>query len=142
MGLSDGNTLGADGLSAPRPGRHSSAPPGRVLTGTSPLVFKGYLATVTLWPGRVQIDRTFVGRINGNYSVSIPWQRVTGVDFLDPARAVNGHVHFAVDSDPRGLTATGRGRWLGGAARNPHAIMFSWRQRASYERLRSLLTAS
>jgi hypothetical protein len=141
-GRSKADVLGAAANPVPLPGRRSSAAPCPPLAGTAPLVFKGYLATVTLWPGRVQIDRTFVGRINGNYSVSIPWQRVTGIDFLDPTRVVNGHVHVAVDSEARGLAAADSGRWRGGATGNPHAIMFTWRQRVTYESLRDLLTAN
>jgi hypothetical protein len=110
--------------------------------GTRPLAFKGYLACVTLLPDRIQIDRTFMGRVNGNHSASIPWQQLASVDFLDPTRLINGHVHFATVDDPRGLTATGDGRRMAAAARNPHAIMFTWQQRATYERLRDLLTAN
>jgi hypothetical protein len=67
---------------------------------------------------------------------------LAGVDFLDPTRLVNGHIHFATAADPRGLTATGRGNHMAGAARNPHAIMFTWRQRTTYEQLRGLLMAN
>jgi hypothetical protein len=47
-----------------------------------------------------------------------------GIDFLKPTLFRNGHVHFATAADPRGLTSTGRGNRM--AARNPHAIMFTW----------------
>lgn len=73
-----------------------------------------------------------MGRINGNHSASIVWQQLAGVDFLQPTRMINGHVHFATATDPRGLTATGDGRRMAAAARNPHAIMFTWQQRATY----------
>jgi Protein of unknown function (DUF4236) len=127
---------------APLPGRRSTVVPYPPPAGTHPLPFKGYLAQVTLHPDRIQIDRTLLGRVNGNHSAHIPWQHLAGVDFLDPTRLINGHVHFAAASDPRGLTATGGGRRLAAAARNPHAIMFTWQQRATYERLRGLLTAN
>ena len=107
-----------------------------------PLTVKGYLAKITLYPDRIQFDRTFIGRMNGNKSTSILWQQVVGVDFLDPTRLINGHIHFATAADPRGLTATGSGNRIAAAARNPHAIMFTWKQRAAYEQLRSLLTTS
>ncbi len=107
-----------------------------------PLAVKGYLARVTLHPDRIQIDRTFMGRVNGNRSASILWQQLAGIDFLDPARLTNGHVHFATAVDPRGLTATGGGVRMAATARNPHAIMFTWQQRAAYEQLRGLLMAS
>jgi hypothetical protein len=110
--------------------------------GTPPLAFKGYLATVMLRPDRIQIDRTLLGRVNGNHSAHISWRQLVGVDFLDPTRLINGQVHFATASDPRGLSATGGGRRMAAAARNPHAIMFTWQQRATYERLCSLLTAN
>ena len=107
-----------------------------------PLPFKGYLATVILHPDRIQIDRTVMGRVNGNRSTSISWQQLAGADFLDPTRLINGHVHFATVTDPRGLTATGGGNRMAAAARNPHAIMFTWQQRAAYEQLRGLLMAN
>ncbi len=128
--------------SASLPGRRSSVLPYPPPAGTPPLAFKGYLARVTLRPDRIQIDRTFLGRVNGNHSAYIPWQQLADVDFLDPTRRINGHVHFATASDPRGLTATGGGRRMAAAARIPHAIMFTWQQRATYERLRGLLTAN
>jgi hypothetical protein len=128
--------------SAPPPGRRSTVLPYPPPAGTPPVAFKGYLAKVALRPDRIQIDRTLLGRVNGNHSANIPWQQLVGVDFLDPTRLINGHVHFATASDPRGLTATGGGRQMAAAARNPHAIMFTWQQRATYERLRGLLTAN
>jgi hypothetical protein len=128
--------------SAPLPGHRSTVLPYPPPAGTPPLPFKGYLAKVTLHPDRIQIDRTLLGRVNGNHSASIPWRQLAGVDFLDPTQLINGHVHFATASDPRGLTATGRGRRMAAAARNPHAIMFTWQQRTTYERLRGLLMAN
>jgi hypothetical protein len=128
--------------SAPLPGKRSSVLPYPPPPGTRPLVFKGYLASVTLRPDCIQIDRTFMGRMNGNHSARILWGQLAGVDFVDPTRLINGHVHFAAANDPRGLTATGGGRRLAAAARNPHAIMFTWQQRAAYERLRALLAAN
>jgi hypothetical protein len=110
--------------------------------GTAPLRFKGYLATVTLYPDRIQIDRTRAGRINGNTSAVIPWPQLTGVDFLDPTVLINGHAHFAAAGDQRGLTSTGNGNRMAAAARNPHAIMFTWQQKDTYHRLRALLMAN
>jgi hypothetical protein len=127
---------------SPPPRDRSGVPPCPPLAGTPPLTFKGHHATVTVWPERVEIDRTFLGRINGNHSVSIPWQRVAGIDFADPARLIDGYAHFAIESGLRGLTAASRGRRGAAMARNPHAIMFTWRQRATYERLRDLLTGN
>jgi hypothetical protein len=142
VGRRTGNSQQAAATSAPLPGQRSSVLPHPPPPGTRPLVFKGYLASVTLRPDRIQIDRTFIGRINGNHSASILWEHLAGVDFLDPTRLINGHMHFATATDPRGLTATGGGRRLAAAARNPHAIMFTWQQRAAYERLRGLLIAN
>jgi hypothetical protein len=136
------NSQQAAANSAPLPGRRSTVLPYPPPAGTPPLAFKGYLAKVTLRPHLIQIDRTLLGRVNGNRSAHIPWQQLAGVDFLDPTRRINGHVHFVTASDPRGLTATGGGRRMATAARNPHAIMFTWQQRATYERLRSLLTTN
>lgn len=118
-------------------GQHAGVPPRP--PDAPPLTFKGYLASVTLHPDRVQIDRTRTGRINGNESTAIPWRQLTGIDFLDPSLMINGHVHFVTVADPRGLTATGHGNRMAAAARNPHAIMFTWQQRASYKQLRDTL---
>jgi hypothetical protein len=126
----------------PLPGQPSSVQPQLPPAGMLPLTVKGYLAKITLYPDRIQIDRTFIGRMNGNKSTSILWQQVVGVDFLDPTPLINGHIHFASAADPRGLTATGSGNRIAAVARNPHAIMFTWQQRAAYEQLRSLLTTS
>jgi hypothetical protein len=142
VGRQKGNGRQTAPNSAPLPGHRSSALPYPPPAGTPPLAFKGYLATVTLLPDRIQIDRTFLGRVNGNHSASILWRQLAGVDFLDPARLINGHVHFATATDPRGLTAAGGGRRIAAVARNPRAIMFTWQQRATYERLRGLLTAN
>ena len=101
--------------------------------------FKGYLASVALQPDRVDIARTFVGRMNGNRGVSIPWRSIIAVDYRDPTAARNGYVHFVVVGDPRGLSATGNGNRLATAARQPHALMFTWQQRKRYQRLLSLL---
>ena len=137
-----GNGEQAAANSAPLPGQRSSVLPYPPPPGTRPLVFKGYLASVTLLPDRIRIDRTFMARLNGNHSASILWQQLASVDFLDPTRLINGHVHFATVDDPRGLTATGDGRRMGAAARNPHAMMFTWQRRVTYERLRDLLMAN
>ncbi len=126
----------------PSPGERSSVLPQPPPPGTRPLPFKGYLATVTLHPDRIQIDRKAMGRINGNRSISISWHQLAAVDFLDPSRLINGHVHFATAADPRGLTPTGGGDHMAAVARNPHAIMFTWRQRAAYGQLRGMLTAN
>jgi Protein of unknown function (DUF4236) len=129
--------------STPLSGDRSSVLPVPPPAGTRPLRFKGYMATVSLYPDRIQIDRTFMGRMNGNRSTGVQWpQQLVSVDFLEPTRLVNGHIHFATAADPRGLTATGRGNRMAAAARNPHAIMFTWRQRATYEQLRGLLMAN
>jgi hypothetical protein len=129
--------------STPLPGHRSSVLPLAPGAGTPPLHFKGYLATVSLYPDRIQIDRTLMGRINGNRPARIQWQQqLVGVDFLEPTRLVNGHIHFATATDPRGLTATGRGNRMAAAAKNPHSIMFTWQQRATYEQLRGLLMAN
>ena len=63
-----------------------------------------------------------MGRVNGSHPAYIPWQQLAGVDFLDPTRQINGHVHFATAADPPGLTATGGGRRIAAAAWNPHAM--------------------
>jgi hypothetical protein len=112
-----------------------SLPPGGVL-------FKAYLSMVTLHPGGVQIERSKIGRVNGNHSSTLAWEELAGVDFLNPNIFRNGYVHFATATDPRGLSATGRGNRMAAAARNPHAVLFAWHQKRSYERLRALLSAT
>jgi hypothetical protein len=110
--------------------------------GTRPLVFKGYLATMTLHPDRIEITRTFMGRVNDNRSAVIPWAQVVAADFRDPALARNAYIHFVVPGDPRGLTVTGSGNRLAAAARQPHALMFTWQQRNTYQHLKGMLEAS
>jgi hypothetical protein len=124
------------------PGQQYSVLPMQPPAGMGPLPFKGYLASITLRSDSIRIDRKLMGRLNGNRSAVVLWHQLVGVDFRDPTRIVNGHVHFATAADPRGLTGTGRGRRMAAAARNPHAIMFTWQQRAAYEQLRDLLIAN
>jgi len=120
--------------------RSSIPPPRPPAPGTAPLTVKGYLATVTIYPDRIEIQRKFMGRTNGNRSISIPWQQAVAIDFMDPGRMMNGHIHFVAVGDPRGLTATGGGNRMSAAARNPRAIMFTWQQREDYGKLQELLT--
>jgi Protein of unknown function (DUF4236) len=126
----------------PVPGQRSSVLPFPPPAGTPPIPAKGYLATVVLFPGWIQINRTFMGRINGNRSARIPWPELVGVDFQEPTWKMNGHIHFATAADPRGLSANGSGNRMAAAARNPHAIMFTWQQRNAYKRLRDMLIAN
>jgi hypothetical protein len=135
--------------------RHDTAPPrnpplrGRRATivpeiqpvSAGTISFKGYLGTVTLNSVGIEIERSSVGRMNGNHSSVIRWEQLVGIDFLRPNLLRNGHVHFATAADPRGLSATGRGNRLAAAARNPHAIMFAWHQMAAYKKLRTILSA-
>jgi hypothetical protein len=113
-------------------------PPARQL----PVSVTGYLAAVTLHHDGIQIDRTPMGRANGNHSAAIAWPELAGIDFLKPTLFRNGHIHFATAADPRGLTSTGRGNYMAAAAGNPHAILFTWQQRRAYKRLRDLLTST
>ncbi|MBC3843488.1 DUF4236 domain-containing protein [Streptacidiphilus sp. 4-A2] len=123
------------------PGRSSLIP--QIPPATMrPIAFKGYLATVTLHPDHIDITRTFMGKITGNRSGSVPWTQIVAVDFLEPTVAKNGHIHFATALDPRGLTSTGNGNRMAASARNPHAVMFTWQQRRRYRELRDLLAAN
>ncbi|WP_063770596.1 DUF4236 domain-containing protein [Streptacidiphilus carbonis] len=126
----------------PTNGQRSTVLPEQPPAGMKPLPFKGYLATVTLHPNRIEISRTVMGKLTGNRSSSIPWPQIVAVDFLEPTRARNGHIHFVTATDPRGLTSTGNGDRTAATARNTHAIMFTWQQRARYEQLRNLLSAN
>jgi len=107
-----------------------------------PLTVNGNLATVTIHQGGIHIERTRVGRINGNHSADISWHELAGIDFLAPNFFRNGHIHFATLDDPRGLTSTGNGNRMAASARNPHAILFAWHQSRAYRQLRDLLTGS
>jgi hypothetical protein len=126
----------------PLPGRRFTVAPRIPPAWHLPVSVKGYLATVTLHQRGIQIDRTPMGRVNGNYSAAIVWPELVGIDFLKPTLFRNGHIHFAIAAGPRGLTATGRGNRMAAAARNPHAIMFTWQQQRAYKRLRDLLTGN
>jgi hypothetical protein len=127
--------------STPLPGRRATIRPHLPPVTTGALRFKGYLGTVTLSAGGIEIQRSRTGRMNGNHSSSIRWDQLAGIDFLDPNIFRNGHIHFATANDLRGLSATGRGNRLAAAARNPHAVMFAWHQRRTYRKLRALLSA-
>lgn len=124
------------------PGTRASVLPAPPPSGTRPPQIQGIPCYGHLAPGEVQIDRTRLGKINGNASAVIAWHQLVAVDFLDPTIAVNGHVHFATGGDPRGLTATGNGNRMAAAARNPHAVLFTWQQRSTYRQLRDLLAAN
>jgi hypothetical protein len=127
--------------STPLRGRRTTIMPHLPPATTGALRFKGYLGTVTLSAGGIEIERSGMGRVNGNHSSSIRWDQLAGIDFLDPNIFSNGHIHFAATNDPRGLSATGRGNRLAAAARNPHAVMFAWHQRRTYKKLQALLSA-
>lgn len=122
-------------------GRRSTTPP-RIPAVPLPVTINGYLATVTIHQGGIHIERTRAGRVNGNHSADVSWHGLAGIDFLDPNFFRNGHVHFATFGDPRGLTSTGNGNLMAASARNPHAILFTWRQSRAYRQLRDLLTGS
>jgi Protein of unknown function (DUF4236) len=127
--------------STPLRGRRATIMPHLPPVNTGVLRFKGYLGTVTLSAGGIEIQRSRTGLVNGNRSSGILWDQLAGIDFLDPNIFRNGHIHFATANDPRGLSATGHGNRLAAAARNPHAIMFAWHQRRTYRELRALLSA-
>jgi hypothetical protein len=129
-------------VSTPLRGRRTTILPQRPPVPPVGVLFKGYLGAVTLHPGGIQIERSKMGRVNGNHSSTLAWEELAGVDFLDPNIVRNGYVHFATAADPRGLTATGRGNRMAAAARNPHAVMFAWHQKRAYKRLRALLSAT
>jgi hypothetical protein len=127
--------------SVPLRGRRATVMPHLPPVTTGALRFKGYLGTVTLSVSGIEIERSRIGRLNGNHSSSLRWDQLTGIDFLDPNIFRNGHIHFAAANDPRGLSATGRGNRLAAAAGNPHAVMFAWHQRHAYRKLRAVLSA-
>lgn len=84
------------------PGQRYSMLPAQPPPGISPLAFKGYLASVILTSDSISISRKLIARLTGNRSVMIPWPHLVAVDFLEPTRLVNGHIHFAAVADPRG----------------------------------------
>ena len=127
--------------STPLRGRRATIMPHLPPVTTGALCFKGYLGTVTLSMSGIEIERSRIGRLNGNHSSSLRWEQLAGIDFLDPNIFRNGHIHFATENDPRGLSATGRGNRLAAAAGNPHAVLFAWHQRRTYRSLRALLSA-
>jgi hypothetical protein len=120
-------------------GRRSSTSPLVPPAWALPWTAKGYLATVIIHQGGIHLERTRIGRLNGNHSSDIAWGDIAAVDFRAPNLIRNGHVHFATVGDPRGLTGTGNGNHLAAVGRNPHAIMFGIHQYGAYKRTRSLL---
>jgi Protein of unknown function (DUF4236) len=123
-------------------GRRSTTPPRIPSASVLPLSIKGNLATVTLHPAGIHIERTKAGRIGGNHSADISWHELAGIDFLAPSFFRNGHVHFATFNDPRGLTFERNADPMVSSARNPHVILFDWPRSRAYKQLRDLLTGS
>lgn len=109
---------------------------------TMPYTVKGKLATVTLHQGGIHIERTRAGKIGGNHSTDIPWQRLAAIDFLAPNFFRNGHIHFAIYGDPRGLTFAGNSDPMTSSFKNPHVISFDWPKSKAYKQLRDLLTGT
>jgi Protein of unknown function (DUF4236) len=97
----------ASSNSASLPGHRSTVLPYPPPAGTPPLPFKSYLAKVTLRPDRIQIDRTFLGRVNGNHSASIPWPPEARSLGAGPSRSPPGGSP-AQGSETGGVRADGK----------------------------------
>lgn len=68
-------------------------------------VFKGFLATVTLYGDRAEIKRKLMGRSAGAKDSVVPLREVVGVRFKEPTLLANGYVQLATAQDQGRLRA-------------------------------------
>ena len=94
-------------------------------------VFKGYVATVTLYADRAEIKRKFMGKVTGARDSVTPLRNVIKVLSKEPTRLVNGYVQLATEQDrSRLVIATAEAERA--IANNSRTVMFTWNQRQAY----------
>ncbi|MET7788123.1 hypothetical protein ABZS93_16140 [Streptomyces sp900116325] len=97
-----------------------------------PQVFKGYVATVTLHPGRAEIKRKLMGKLTGAKDTTIPLANVIKVLSKAPTRLINGYVQLATHEDQEQLVLATAEREKA-IANNSRTILFTWNQRETFE---------
>ncbi|MFL9684759.1 hypothetical protein [Streptomyces sp. KL110A] len=104
-------------------------------------VFKGYVATVTLYADRAEIKRKLIGKVSGARDCVIPFKAVVKVRSKAPTRLVNGYVQLATGQDGGQLRiATAHAQEA--IANNSHTMIFTWNQRETYATYLEAVTAA
>ncbi|MEU3287829.1 hypothetical protein [Streptomyces longwoodensis] len=109
-------------------------------TSQDPQVYKGYVATVTLYGDRAEIKRKLMGKLTGAKDVVIPLSQVIKVHSKAPTRLVNGYVQLATEED-RGQLAILTAEAEKAIANNSRTILFTWNQRETYAAYLAAATA-
>ncbi|WAU78518.1 hypothetical protein O1Q96_01440 (plasmid) [Streptomyces sp. Qhu-G9] len=90
-------------------------------------VFKGYVATVTLYADRAEIKREFMGKVTGAKDSVVPLSNVIKVQSKEPTRLVNGYVQLATEQD-RGQLRIATAEAQKAIANNSRTVLFTWNQ--------------
>ncbi|GGQ90251.1 hypothetical protein ACH4NV_01000 [Streptomyces althioticus] len=106
-----------------------------------PQVFKGYVATVTLYADRAEIKRKLMGKVSGARDSVIPLGDVIKVQSKEPTRLVNGYVQLATEQD-RGQLRIATAEAQKAIANNSRTVLFTWNQRETYAAYLAAVTAS
>ncbi|MFJ8787043.1 hypothetical protein [Streptomyces sp. NPDC102476] len=106
----------------------------------SPQVFKGYVATVTLYADRAEIKRKLMGKVTGARDSVIPLGDVIKVQSKEPTRLVNGYVQLATEQD-RGQLRIATAEAQKAMANNSRTVLFTWNQRETYAAYLAAVTA-
>ncbi|MEV4942874.1 hypothetical protein [Streptomyces zaomyceticus] len=114
---------------------------GAAASGPVALVFKGYVATVTLHADRAEIERRLIGKVSGARGCVIYLADVVKVRAKPPTRLVNGFVQLATVQD-RGQLRIATAEAQKAVANNSRTVIFTWNQRETYTAyLRAVTTA-
>ncbi|MFD3622457.1 hypothetical protein ACFWWT_46405 [Streptomyces sp. NPDC058676] len=97
----------------------------------APQIFKGYVATVTLYAERVEIKRKLLGKMTGARDSVTPLRNVIKVLSKEPTRLVNGYVQLATEQD-RGRLVIATAEAEKAIANNSRTVLFTWNQRETY----------
>ncbi|WP_369265160.1 hypothetical protein [Streptomyces sp. R35] len=106
-----------------------------------PQVFKGYVATVTVYTDRAEIKRKLMGKMTGARDSVIPFGEVIKVQSKELTRLVNGYVQLATEQD-RGQLRMATAETQKAIANNSRTVMFTWNQRETYTAYLAAVTAS
>ncbi|MER6421483.1 hypothetical protein [Streptomyces sp. NPDC001137] len=106
-----------------------------------PQVFKGYVATVTLYTDRAEIKRKLMGKMTGARDSVTPLRNVIKVLSKEPTRLMNGYVQLATEQD-RGRLVVATAEAEKAIANNSRTVMFTWKQRETYAACLAAVTAA
>ncbi|MEU9896360.1 DNA translocase FtsK [Streptomyces phaeochromogenes] len=103
-------------------------------------VFKGYLATVTLYGDRAEIKRKLMGKAVGAKDFVVPLREVIKVQFKKPTLLANGYVQLATAQD-QGQLRFASAETEKAMVTNSRTVLFSWNQRETYAAYLSAVAA-